>query len=227
MNYIKLFPCFILFLCLSCETDSYEKGEGEYSLTQGDFADLSVDGQKRAVSFLTDDGDSYLLDTPFTAQWIATADTTYRTIIYYNKVKGDGSHQSPGKVSVIGATHIVTLQPADHKTFAEQPQDPVGLESCWLASSHRYLNLALLVKTGRISDEELPHNIALAQDTAISHSNGRQTVHYRLLHSQNGIPQYYTNRRYVSILLPQPVPDTICFSMRTSDGMLQRTIVVE
>jgi hypothetical protein len=217
MNYIKLFPCFILFLCLSCEADSYEKGEGEYSLTQADMADLTVDQQKHAVSFLTDDGAGYQLTNPFTAQWIATADTTYRTIIYYNKVK-------EGFAEVKGATHVVTLSPIPHWRLKAQPQDPVDIESLWLAPNGRYLNVALLLKTGRISDEELPHNVSLAQDTVISHTNGCRTVHYRLLHSQNGIPQYYTNRRYISILLPQPQPDTIHLTLQTYNGPLHRTI---
>ena len=75
-----------LFLILACETDSYEKGEGKYSLMQADFAELTVNSQKEAVAFTTDDGDSYQLESPFTVKWIETPDTVYRAIIYYNKV---------------------------------------------------------------------------------------------------------------------------------------------
>lgn len=49
---------------LSCERDSYEKGEGRYSLLQADFANLTVDNEKRGVSFVTDEGESYLLSNP-------------------------------------------------------------------------------------------------------------------------------------------------------------------
>ena len=199
----------------ACETDSYEKGEGRYSLMQADMADLSVNGQKRAVSFLTDDGDSYQLINPYTAKWIQTADTTYRTIIYYNKLRS-------GQAEVKSVGTVVTLQPIEHWRLKEQPQDPVGFESAWLAKNRRYLNVGLLVKTGRISDEELPHKVGLAQDTVITHADGRQTACYRLLHDQNDIPQYYTNRRYVSILLPQPLPDTIVFSLQTFDGVVKK-----
>ena len=73
---------------ISCEMDSYEKGEGEYSLMVADFADMTIDAQKQGVSFVTDDGDSYRFSKPYTAKWIGTADTTYRTIIYYNKSWG-------------------------------------------------------------------------------------------------------------------------------------------
>ena len=76
----------VLPLCLSCETDSYEKGQGKYSLMQTDLADVTVDSGKHAIAFTTDDGDSYSLTSPTTVQWMQTADTTYRAIIYYNKV---------------------------------------------------------------------------------------------------------------------------------------------
>ena len=107
MNYIKLFPCFILFLCLSCEADSYEKGEGKYSLMQADMADITIDSRQQAVSFVTDDDDSYQLVNPFTAKWIQTADTTYRTIIYYNKVDDRSAE-------VVSAGTVVTLNPMPH-----------------------------------------------------------------------------------------------------------------
>ena len=38
---------FLTLLLLSCTTDSYDKGEGKYSLMQADFCELTVDGQKR------------------------------------------------------------------------------------------------------------------------------------------------------------------------------------
>ena len=80
-----LSPFFIItlssFLFLSCETDRYEKGEGKYSLMQADMGELTIDSEKQAIAFTTDDGDSYTLTTPATAQWIQTADTTYRAVI--------------------------------------------------------------------------------------------------------------------------------------------------
>lgn len=215
----KLLFYFLPFLLFSCETDNYEKGEGKYSLMRADMAELSVNGQKYAMSFLTDDGDSYQLTSPYTAKWIQTADTTYRSIIYYNKVKG-------GQAEMKSISTVVTLLPKEHWRLKEQPQDPVGFESAWLAKNRRYLNIGLLLKTGRVSDEELPHSVGLAQDTVITHTNGHRTAYYRLLHSQNGIPKYYTNRRYISILLPQPLPDTITLSLQAFDGIVRRTFVL-
>lgn len=207
-----------ILLLVACQTDSYDKGEGQYSLMQGDFADLIVNGQKQGVSFHTDEGDSYQLTTPLTAKWIATADTTYRAIIYYNKV---ADHQA----EPVAVGTVVTLTPIEHWRFKEQPQDPLGFESAWIAKNGKYLNIGLLMKTGRIDDEELPHNIGLAQDTVIVNADNTKTAYYRLLHSQNGIPQYYTNRRYVSILLPQALPDTIHFQLETYEGTVKKTFI--
>lgn len=208
----------LLTTVAGCEIDSYEKGEGRYSLTQADLCELHVDAQRQGVSIVTDEGANYQLTSPVTAQWIATPDTTYRVLMYYNKV--DETH---AKTVSLGT--VVTLQPVAHWRFKEQPQDPLGLESAWLATTRRYLNMGLLVKTGRINDEELPHNIGLAQDTVYRHEGGSSAAYYRLLHSQNGIPEYYTNRRYVSILLPTPVPDTVVLTMETYEGRLQRRFI--
>ena len=218
MVYKSLSFCFLTLFLVSCETDSYEKGEGKYSLLQADFADLVVNAEKRGVSFLTDEGNSYQLTTPVTAKWIETADTTYRTIIYYNKV-------SATQAEPVSVGTVVTLHPIAHWRFKELPQDPIGIESAWLAESGKYLNMGLLLKTGRVNDEELPHTIGLAQDTVIVNPDQKRTAYYRFLHSQNDIPEYYTNRRYVSIILPRPVPDTIRLSLQTYDGLLERTFV--
>ncbi len=204
-----------VMLITACETDSYEKGEGRYSLMQADFCQLYVNNQKQAVSFTTDEGDEYQLSPVVTAKWIETADTTYRAMIYYNKV---GTKQAKSLM----AAAVVTLHPVEHWRFKQMPQDPIGFESAWLTKNKRYLNVGLLIKTGRIDDEEQPHNIGLAQDTVLVGTDQKRTACYRLLHSQNTIPQYYTNRRYISIALPQPAPDTIRFSLQTYDGIIEK-----
>ena len=206
----------LVLTAVGCTTDSYEKGEGRYSLMQADLCELTVDGQKRGHRFVTDDGDSYLLTVPVTTKWIETADTVYRALLYYNKV-------DDGKAEALSASAVATLKPVEHWRFKELPADPMGLESAWLSASGKYLNLGLLIKTGRVDDEEAPHTVGLAQDTVYRRDDGRRTACYRLLHSQNGIPEHYTSRRYVSILLPQPRPDTIRLSVQTYDGRLERT----
>ena len=208
--------CLSLLIALtSCERDSYEKGEGKYSLLQADFANLTIDGEKRGVSFITDEGESYLLSNPQTASWIQTADTVYRTLLYYNK-------EENGKARVTSMGILPTLVARDVKDFKRQPQDPVGLESSWLTRDRKYINMGLLLKNGRNDNgEEGTHALALALDEVRQNADQTHTVCYRLLHDQGEAPQYYTNRRYVCILLPtEERPDSVCLTVKTYDGVV-------
>ena len=187
--------CLSLLIALSsCETDSYEKGEGRYSTLLADFACLTVDGEKRGVSFITDDGDSYLLSNPTTASWIQTADTVYRTYLYYNK-------EDNGKAKVTSIGILPTLIARNAKDFKRQPQDPLGLESSWLTRDGKYINMGLLLKNGR-------------------NDNGEEGIHALAL-EQGETPEYYTNRRYVCIQLPtEERPDSVCLTVKTYDGIV-------
>ena len=62
-NYIIPF-CLLTFLLFSCETDSYEKGQGKYSLMMADMGEVTVNSDKQVTAFTTDDGDSYTLTSP-------------------------------------------------------------------------------------------------------------------------------------------------------------------
>lgn len=215
-----LFFCLAALLCSSCETDSYDKGQGEYSLMQADFAELTVNSQKQVVSFLTDEGLLLSLTQPATTAWIQRPDTTYRGIVYFNKVDSK-------QAELLALGTMPVLQPVEHWRFKEQPQDPVGVESSWLTRNGKYINIGLLLRSGRIDDEEGTHAIALACDTVLQHSDQKRTAYYRLLHAQGDTPEYYTNRRYISILLPQDRPDSVCLSIQTYDGTLRKQYVLQ
>ena len=218
----KRIPLAVLYLsCLivlsSCETDSYEKGEGRYSLLQADFASLTVNEEKQGVSFLTDEGENYLLSNPLKASWIETADTIYRTYLYYNKV-------DDGKATIQSIGLLPTLIARDAKDFKRQPQDPVGLESSWLTRDGKYINMGLLLKNGRDDEgKEGVHALSLLLDEVRQNADHTQTACYRLLHEQGEAPEYYTNRRYVCILLPtKERPDSVCLTVNTYDGVVVR-----
>jgi hypothetical protein len=199
----------------SCETDSYEKGEGRYSLLQADFANLTVDNEKRGVSFVTDEGESYLLSNPLKTSWIETADTVYRTYLYYNK-------EDNGRADIKSIGILPTLIARDAKDFKRQPQDPLGVESSWLTRDSKYINMGLLLKNGRDDNgKEGIHSLALALDEVRQNDDQTHTAYYRLLHEQGEAPEYYTNRRYVCILLPtEERPDSVCLTVNTYDGVV-------
>ncbi len=211
------FSMLLLTALSSCEKDSYEKGEGRYSLLQADFAMLTVNSEKQAISFLTDEGDSYLISNPLKASWIETADTTYRAYLYYNKVDNNKA-----QVKSIGSLPTLIARPA--KDYKRQPQDPVGLESAWLTRDGQYINMGLLLKNGRLDDgKEGIHALSLLCDSVRQNADLTRTTYYRLLHEQGEAPQYYTNRRYVCILLPtEERPDSVCLTVNTYDGVVVR-----
>ena len=45
-------------LLTSCTQDAYEKGEGEYSLMRGDFAEANVNSNREVTSITTDEGET-------------------------------------------------------------------------------------------------------------------------------------------------------------------------
>ncbi len=208
---------FLLPVCLlcACETDSYDKGEGKYSLMQADFAELTVNSEKQGTQFLTDEGGQYRFVTPVTASWIQRPDTMYRAIVYFNEKDG-------GTAQAVAVGQVGVLRPVEHWRFKELPQDPLGVESVWLTRNGKYINLGLLLKNGRVEDEEGTHAMALCQDTVMKNPDLTRTAYYRLLHSQGDAPEYYTNRRYVSIQLPQDRPDSVRLSIDTYKGTLEK-----
>ena len=206
-------------IALSCTTDSYEKGTGKYSLMLTGMADVTIGSDKRATSFITDDGDSCTLSPTVAANWIEVADTAYRAIVYYNK-NDDGTAQA------LSMGRVPTLQPREHWRFKRLPQDPVGVESAWASPSGKYINLGLLIRSGATADSTARHSIALSQDTIRTHASGRRTAELTLLHDQGGVPEYYTDRHYVSILLPADCPDTVVLNVQTYSGLLTRRFAV-
>jgi hypothetical protein len=214
----RVSPFFLLaFLLLSCTTDSYDQGDGRYSQLTADFGELAVNSRKQGVSFVTDEGVRYILQQSVTASWIKTADSVYRATIYYNKVEEQ-------TVEVVRLISMPTLIPRDARLYKRQPQDPLGVESCWVTASGKYLNMGLLMKNGRNDDgSEGIHALSLVCDEVRLNDDQTRTAYYRLLHEQGEAPEYYTNRRYVSVLLPdKDRPDSVHLTIKTYDGLVEK-----
>lgn len=208
-----------LSLLISCTTDSYDKGEGKYSLMQAELVDLTINSQKEATDFLTDDGERYTLTPAVSASWIQKADTTYRAVLYFNVL-------SNTTAEAVSLGTVPTLRAREHWKLEKQPEDPVGVESAWLSRSGKYVNLGLLLKTGQVDGEDGVHSVGLAQDTIRLNADHTRTACFRFLHDQADVPEYYTSRRYVSILLPDTVQlDTIRLTLPTYDGKIERVFL--
>ena len=196
---------------ISCTQDAYEKGEGEYSLLRGDFAEAVVNSNKQVAKIITDDGDEMLVTSPYTAKWIAKADTTYRCMLYYNKVEGKAEVVSMGQVPCAA---IVPLS----KFEKELKTDPVKFESTWMSKTGHYLNLSIQVKSGVTDDTTAVQSLAIVSDTLITHSDGKQIRNLILHHDQGNVPEYYSTQVYVSIPTNRIDADSVRISINSYDG---------
>ena len=196
---------------ISCTQDAYEKGEGEYSLLRGDFAEAIVNSSKQVAKIVTDDGDEMFVTSPYTAKWIAKADTTYRCMLYYNKVEGKAEVVSMGQVP---CASIVPLSQYDK----ELKTDPVKFESTWMSKTGRYLNLSFQLKTGVTDDTAAVQSLAIVSDTLITHPDGKQIRSLILHHDQGNVPQYYSTQVYISIPTNRIDADSVRISINSYDG---------
>lgn len=211
----------LTLLFAACTTDSYETGEGTYSRMVADFAELKSNDQKQGVSFVTDDGVSYALESAYTAWWILKEDSTYRTSIYYIPL-------AEGRARIKSCSNIPTLRAKKASEMKQQPQDPINVESCWLSKSGKYLNMALLMKNGRYDNgKEGVHQLTVVLDESHKNADNTITNYYRLLHDKGTALDYYTNRYYVSMALPAGQrPDSVRLSIKTYDGVYVKTVKI-
>jgi hypothetical protein len=211
----------VMALCFfSCTTDSYEKGEGKYSLMRGDFIEAKVDGNRQMISFTTDDGEQFDLSEPYTDKWIKTPDTLYRCMLYYNKVENRKAELV--SIGEVPCPRILTL--AEFKK--DLRTDPVKFESMWLSKSGKYLNLYLQLKTGVTDDTTAVQKLSFISDTLIVNPNQTTIRYITLHHDQNKVPEYYSTKAYVSLLTDSIAADSICISINTYTGLVTKSLSV-
>ena len=207
---------------ISCTQDTYDKGDGTYSMMRGDFAEAQVGADKKIVSITTDDDESLPLSQPYTASWIAKADTFYRCMLYYNKVE-DKQGRSTAEVISLGQVPCANLvRMADFKH--EYRSDPVKLQSAWMSKSGKYLNLHLQLMVGATDDTTAVHQIALLCDTIITHADSTRTCSILLHHDQNRQPEYYSSDAYISLPVSRIPVDTFRLSLNTYQGPVVKTL---
>ena len=208
----------------SCTQDASEKGEGKYSLMRADFVEAHANGQKEIDLITTDDGNQYSVTKAFTTKWVTTADSTYRCILYYNKVeKGSGNYSAePISIGQVSCPKVTPLSKLDK----EMKTDPVKFESAWLSKTGKYLNLSFYLMTGTTDDEKASQTLHIVQDTIMTNSDATRTSHLRLYHDQAGIPEYYSTQVYVSILTSQIDADSVRISINTYKGPVTKSLVL-
>lgn len=211
------FALCIIVLLSACTNEAYDSGDGRYSYLRADLVEAHTIAAKTIDRATTDDGEVLRLDPYATADWAEKADTIYRALLYYNKVEGAAACEP------VTIARVPVLYPiAADKIEGETKTDPVTLESLWVSANGRYINLALLLKTGKADDPEAVQSIGITKEEP---TDGPLTL--RVLHDQGTVPQYYTSRIFLSI----PVTDDLAGSdirliVNTYNGIVEKTIAL-
>lgn len=173
-----------------CSSDAYDTGDGRYSYLQADFGMAHVTAAKTVDYLLTDRGDSVWLATPATASWLPGKDTLCRALAYYDvKTK-----------RIFTLSQVLVAQATGKAHATNAPTDPLTIESAWPGGG--YLNIGFAVKSGQTEALDARQTIGLRVDSVETEGDTVRAVTLRLLHGQNGVPEYYTVKGYLSMPLP-------------------------
>lgn len=177
-----------LVACLhACTTDTYEEGDARYSYLRADFGMLHASVPGMADFFVVDRGDTVRLANAVAIDWVLRADTLYRALVYY-----DARNATLFKASrVLVAKPFTTLRP---DTVGS---DFIRVESSWTGGG--FFNVGFAVKTGQSTAQAGAQTVGLMIDSTVRRPDSPCTdVYLRLVHRQNGQPEYYTVHGYVS-----------------------------
>lgn len=209
----------LLFFSTSCSNTSYEEGDSKLSYLRTDFADATTDSQGRLSAATTDDGVSLTFTRPMQTSWSNAADSLCRVLLNYN-MYANGADSNV--VEPLAAKIVYTLQPAKPSVQTQAATDPVSLVSAWKSKNGNYVNLRLGLKTGKASGDDQRQSIGLALDSTVT-SDGSTAYCLRFLHSQGGVPEYYTTDAYVSIPIKQMTTGSkVRLSLNTYNGWVTR-----
>lgn len=223
-TYLSVIGIMTTALIWGCTTDSYDKGEGEYSMMQADFVEAHVNSSK-AIDYVTTDNDERLnLSQPYARSWIKTPDTLYRAVFYYKKTEQTVEAVSASQVNVATIVRTDTLE----KRMKEKVKtDPLTLESMWMSKNKHYLNAGFYIKVGATNDEKAIHRLGVVSDTLMTNADGTKTIHLRLYHDQGGVPAYYSQRSYFSLPIQNLKADSIRFTINTYKGEVVRMFKIK
>ena len=211
-------------LLVSCTQDNYDEGEGKYSLMRADFVEAHVGQDKRVDYIVTDDGDSLAAEPRFTTKSIETADTTYRVVLYYNKVKNDAGH-IVAEAKSMSIVPTLTAHASSQTLHHLSPKtDPVKFESIWTARNLRYVNVSILLMTGTPDEEDASQSLSLLNEGTHENADGSRTAYYRLSHDQGGVPEYYSQQCYFSVPVRSIKADSLRLILQTYDGEVRKTV---
>jgi hypothetical protein len=209
----------VTFLVVSCTVDPYETGDTSLSYLKAEMVDMHVVGRE-VRSIVTDADERLSVSSSFLLpEKIEHRDTTYRVMLYYNKVGN-----KPIELKSMRQAYVV--RPSDRQSSLTLKDDPVKLISAWKAQNGNYLNLSLGFMTGNVDDDGAVHKLGLVVDAVETMGDGSRTYYLIFHHDQDSIPEYYTQTVYLSIPLKDyAIGDRICIKMNTYSGCIEKSFV--
>ena len=224
-NYIKetvqnIWACAILVLLFaSCESDSYDKGEGELSLATAEFVEAHANGNKQMDYVITDNDERLTVSPQPSVKWMTTPDSLYRALLYYNNV-------GEGIIEPLSITQVPTLSIYPDWMIQDIKTDPVTFESIWQSANGKYLNMAFYLKIGEVGKDAELHTISIIQDTIIQNADGTATSFMCLYHDQGDMPEHYSSKCYISIPRDSIKADSVCMGINTYKGVLYKKVAL-
>jgi len=225
-EHIKQSLAVIAFLITltACTSEAYDSGDGQNSYLTADLVLLRTSPDKSVRSALLDDDTELLFSNPFAQEWLARPDSVYRALLYYDKTVATSAtaDSNPTATSIVRARSVrpvPVLRPVEAAKVDAMRTDPVGFESLWMSKNKSYINLSLLLKSGKAEGDEALHALGVVSDGTTTDAAGSRTLHLTLYHDQGGVPEYYTVQQYVSIptqLLEEA--DTVELTLNTYNG---------
>lgn len=204
-----------------CTTEAYDSGDGRYSYLTADFVVAHTSAGKTVDYVVCDKGERLVLSPAYRVEWAEKADTTYRALLYYNAATASSS---PRTVVAVAASQVPVFRPLPASMLETVATDPLTVESVWLSENGRYINLALLLKTGKPNGTAEGQRLGLVLDGVSTAADGTRCAMTRLYHSQGGVPEYYTSRYYVSVDTKDFSADAISIEMNTYNGKVTKAI---
>ncbi|MGN0069451.1 MAG: hypothetical protein ACI350_06950 [Prevotella sp.] len=207
-------------MAMGCTDENYDTGDGKYSYMRTDFVEAHVDANRSVDFLVTDEGVRLVPTSTCAGSWITRPDTVYRAIFYYNV------NEKPvvsSQVEPLALSPVPVLRPYPEGTFKEMKTDPVAFESAWMSASGTYVNLGLLLMSGKPDAEDAAQAVGLVDYGTVEHADGHTCAHACLYHDQGNVPEYYYNRQYVSIPMEKFTADTLRLTINTYSGVVEKT----
>lgn len=198
----------------ACQSDSYEIGQGPYSLMQADFVEAHTSALGLMDRVETDESHVYSLAQPQEVKWATTPDSLYRALLYYEKANDSVAR-------TVSISQVPTLHPKQLKPEETLCTDPVKFESMWISANGKYLNLGLYLKNGSTQGDSLHHTVGMIRESETTDVDGKRTVSLRLYHDQGGVPEYYSSRYYVSVPCKEIDADSVVVTINTYNGAVE------